>query len=98
VSTQPLLCLDVIPDADQLGQLATALECVETTPLYGDRPGAKLHCVQSLTGERPMAWLAANLNPDAYRWASRRTKRGMPTLLLQVSEHVGVTDRTLTRC
>ena len=95
MTLQPLLFLDIVPDSDQLDALAAALECVETAPLYGERPAAKLHRVQGFTGARPMAWLARNPDPDAYRWASRRTKRGTPTLLLEVHHEVGVTDQSI---
>jgi predicted NAD-dependent protein-ADP-ribosyltransferase YbiA (DUF1768 family) len=95
VTLQLVLFLDLVPAPEQLGQLETIFDCLETAPLYGDRPGAKLHRVQSVAGDRPIAWLALDPVPDAYRWAARRTKRGTPTLLLNVGAEAEVSERNV---
>lgn len=83
-----MLFLDVDCSGDARRRLEEAFELVETRTLSEDRPGARLPRVQRYAGGRPMAWLAIAPGRDAYVWASRRAKRGPPTLMLVAAEEI----------
>jgi hypothetical protein len=51
----------------------------------------KLEAVAAYVGDRPAAWLDDMLYDDAHDWASRRTDRGVATLLISPRHDTGLT-------
>jgi hypothetical protein len=49
----------------------------------------KVDAIDDYAGDRPAAWIDDNLNEDCYRWAETRAA---PTLLVETSPPVGLTD------
>lgn len=46
---------------------------------------------------RPLAWIDDDLEPDALEWAARRTRVGIPTLMVRPEADVGWTSRHFDR-
>ena len=46
---------------------------------------------------RPLAWIDDDLQPDALEWAARRTRSGVPTLMVRPNADEGFTSRQFQR-
>jgi hypothetical protein len=51
----------------------------------------KIPGIEHLAGPRPLAWLDDDHDPISAQWAQRRTMAGIPTLIVPVDPHLGIT-------
>jgi HAD domain in Swiss Army Knife RNA repair proteins len=54
----------------------------------------KLEAIDEYAGRRPAAWIDDNIEPACQRWAAAR---GVPTLLIETSPALGLTDEHVDR-
>jgi len=55
----------------------------------------KLPAIRRFLRDRPVAWVDDELGHDAHRWAWRRCRRSVPTLLLDIRPDLGLTQENV---
>jgi hypothetical protein len=60
-------------------------------------PGVRRFVELPDNGNRPLAWIDDDLEPDALEWAAHRTRAGVPTLMVRPDADVGFTSRQFDR-
>jgi hypothetical protein len=53
--------------------------------------------IVATVGDRPFVWIDDDISPRQHRWAVERAAAGLPTLLLQPSPAVGLTEDHVAR-
>ena len=86
------------PNEGADGLLTPALPVIRFQDDFPDSGTWKLSAVRRFAEElehrtRPLAWIDDDLEPDALEWAARRTREGVPTLMVRPDADVGLTPK-----